>query len=248
MLRALLVMVAATAVLLLACGDDDDDDDVEATVEEGGDGEAGDDDGATPDEEEQLEGVYDLEDCPLDDQVLCEFLVEVSNNLVAGDFQSIVSQRLEQEISCAEVAIEAFPECESEDDTLTGYVTTSAQGEAQILNADDYSGYVQAAIAPLPGEEQEQEEVGQVEVRSVGQRVSASAPPEEAATDLLASTTALVEGAEEEIVIVVEVREVDGQLWTTSFAADSLANFQDAGFADPYADLSGNVQPWGVGS
>jgi hypothetical protein len=237
MKRLTLAAAIGLAVLLgAACDDDDDDDDsiVDPATEEA-------DETATATEEPTpaTDGEFDSADCPVDDEPFCEVAVQVANALVEGDAETIAEVSAEQEIDCEEVAVEAFPEC-TEGETLTGYVTSGAQGESSVRPLDDYTGLIAGLLNSVVEDASDAAGSGEMRILVVGPRADGY--------DMLATAILDTPDTDEgRWFFFISFDQTEDLEWLIhSFVADTGANFADAGFVDP-ANLLPAPEPWGSG-
>lgn len=259
MLRALLSLVAVlTLTLVVGCGGDDDDnlldqvtdeEDVEETATAAET--ASEEEAESPTEEATVEptaeaGAFSAADCPIDDAEFCEVAVDVANALVAGDEDAIGQVSAEQEIDCEEVAVEAFPEC-APGETLTGFVTSAAQGENIVRALGDYTSFVGTLLDSVDPAASDPEGSGEMQILVVGPRGDGY--------DMLATAILNVEdpdfgegAGEQRWYFFLTFDQADGGDWLVhAFVADTADGFANAGFADPAADLLPSSEPWGSG-
>ena len=78
-----------------------------------------------------------LSTCPVDDETFCEVAVEIAAALSAGDPAALVGLSRADTIVCAEMVVEYFPQCRT-DDVLEGH---GVSGPDLIVTVLDDSAY-----------------------------------------------------------------------------------------------------------
>ncbi|HET9200889.1 MAG TPA: hypothetical protein VFO84_07945 [Dehalococcoidia bacterium] len=251
------VLLFAGAIVV-GCGDDDDDnifDDVTEESEDSPTEAESPTDGeeatetATEGTEEATpasDGEFGPDDCPIEDEPFCEVAVQVANALVAGDAETIGELSLEQEINCEDVGVEQFPEC-SDVATLTGYITSAAQGENVVRSLDDYVSFVGSLLDAIDESASDATGSGEMRVLVVGPRGDGY--------DLLATAILNIEdpdfgdaAGEHRWFFFLSFDQTEELDWLIrSFVADTAEGFADAGFLNPATDVLPAPEPWGSG-
>ncbi len=81
--------------------------------------------------------VFDPSGCPVADESFCAVAAEVGNALAAGDVNRLLGLSRVDRIVCADVALENFPGCDT-DDVLEGHGLSDADQIVELVGESEY--------------------------------------------------------------------------------------------------------------
>ena len=86
---------------------------------------------------------YAVASCPVDDEAFCGTAVEVIDALQDADVDRLFALSREDRLVCAELAVEYFPGCET-DDVLVGYGLSGSNFVVEVVDEEGYRGQLEA--------------------------------------------------------------------------------------------------------
>lgn len=91
---------------------------------------------------------YETSACPIPDEAFCTTATEVIDALQAADVDRLFALSREDRLVCAELAVEYFPGCET-DDVLDGHALSGPTFIVEVVDAEGYRGQLDAIVSSI---------------------------------------------------------------------------------------------------
>ena len=122
---------------------------------------------ATSGQAEPTKTVVDASGCPVADESFCAVAVEVGNALVAGDVDRLVALSRMDEIVCADVAVEHFPDCTT-GGVLRGHGLSDASQLVELVGDTEYRAELDEKLSAFDTTYSDEHGTGAVRLLGVG--------------------------------------------------------------------------------